>query len=121
MEPIWPLGVMIRSAPGVPPGSAPPEKGQLERAARDFEGVFLGILLKTMRGSAATGGLFEEGTDMQMYRDMFDQEIAQGVAKAGGIGLARMIVQDEERRQPGKTPVVVSTRLSRNITESIDK
>ena len=75
------------------------EAARLGDAAKEFEGVFLGLLLKAMRGSVASGGLFKEGPDTQMYQGMFDQELGRSLAQAGGIGLAQMILRDQARRQ----------------------
>jgi flagellar protein FlgJ len=68
---------------------------RLRQTAQEFEGMFLGLLLKTMRSSAGGGGT-PQGPDSQMYREMFDVEVGQSLAKAGGIGLARMITQSQE-------------------------
>ncbi|HSB68416.1 MAG TPA: rod-binding protein [Candidatus Methylomirabilis sp.] len=99
MEPIlMPGGVTgIRTEGRAAAGS--PEAQPLREAATELEGVFLGLLLKAMRGSPASGGLFHEGSDTQMYREMFDQEIGRSLSRAGGIGLAEMILRDQARRQ----------------------
>ena len=73
----------------------------MARTAQDFEALLLGLLLKSMRGSASNG-LLGASQDAQTYRDMLDQETGRSMAKAGGIGLARMILTDQARRQkPG--------------------
>mgnify|MGYP001049219860 CR=1 FL=1 len=64
-----------------------------------FRAVFLGVLMKAMRSTVGNGGLFKNGADSQTYRDMFDQEIARSMARAGGIGLGQMVLRDQLRRQ----------------------
>ena len=64
--------------------------------------MFLGMLMKAMRSTVGKGGLFKEGSDTQMYREMFDEEVGRAMAKGGGIGLAQMILRDQTRREaPG--------------------
>ena len=103
----------------IPPVSSPPgprsairdarseEAERLRNTAQEFEGMFLGMLMKAMRSTVGKGGLFKEGSDTQMYREMFDEEVGRAMAKAGGIGLAQMILREELRREapgPEKSP-----------------
>jgi peptidoglycan hydrolase FlgJ len=76
---------------------------QLRQAAEELEGLFLGLLLKSMRSTVSEGGLFKEGTDSKMYKDMFDQEVGRSLARRGGIGLADMIVRDQVLREASAT------------------
>jgi len=78
------------------------EAARLQRAAQELEGLFLGHLLKAMRSSAAGA----ERGDAGMYRDLFDEAVGQALARAGGIGLARAIVEREAGRdaQKGSSP-----------------
>jgi peptidoglycan hydrolase FlgJ len=75
------------------------EAGRIRETAQEFEGVFIGMLLKAMRTSVGSGGLFKNGMDTQTYRDMFDQEVGRQIAKGGGIGLAQLILRDQALRQ----------------------
>jgi flagellar protein FlgJ len=72
---------------------------RLQETTRELEGVFLGVLMKAMRSTVGNGGLFKNGVDSQTYRDMFDQEVARSMARAGGIGLGQMVLRDQLRRQ----------------------
>ena len=78
---------------------SPGEADRLRETVQEFEGVFIGLLLKSMRGSVGSGGLFKEGTDTQIYREMFDQEIGRSIARTGGLGLAELIMRDHALRQ----------------------
>jgi peptidoglycan hydrolase FlgJ len=75
------------------------EAGRIRETAQEFEGVFIGMLLKAMRTSVGSRGLFKNGMDAQTYRDMFDQEVGRQIAKGGGIGLAQLILRDQALRQ----------------------
>jgi peptidoglycan hydrolase FlgJ len=83
------------------PGATAPRSGadRVRQTAQEFEGVFLGYLMKAMRGSVPSGGLFREGADMQTYREFFDQEVGRSLARAGGIGLAQLILRDRTLRE----------------------
>ena len=58
--------------------------------ARQFESIFLQMMLKTMRKAKLAESMFD-GEAMQKYRDMHDQQLAVHLAGAGGIGLADVI------------------------------
>ena len=98
MEPILPPSAQAIPHSAIRNPQSPGEAERLRRTAQEFEGVFLGLLLKAMRGSVGSGGLFKEGTDAQVYREMFDQEIGRSLARAGGIGLAQIILRDQALR-----------------------
>lgn len=91
------LPVDLSSGGRVPPDGR--EQERIRQTAEELEGVFLGMLLKTMRGAASPGGLFAESSNTQAYREMFDQEVGRTLARAGGIGLAQMILRDQLLRQ----------------------
>ena len=99
MDPILMTGALGSPIANSQVATGTNEAARLGDAAKEFEGVFLGLLLKAMRGSVASGGLFKEGSDTQMYQAMFDQELGRSLAQAGGIGLAQMILRDQARRQ----------------------
>jgi len=99
MDPILMTGALGSPMANSQVATGTNEAARLGDAAKEFEGVFLGLLLKAMRGSVASGGLFKEGSDTQMYQAMFDQELGRSLAQAGGIGLAQMILRDQARRQ----------------------
>jgi flagellar protein FlgJ len=81
------------AASAVPPAPRPVQaSASPERAmavAEDFEAIFLGLLLKGLR---ATVPQSEDPSHMaQMYRDLFDEQLAVDLAKKGGIGLAAIV------------------------------
>lgn len=71
------------------------DKSALREAAQQFESIFTGMVLKSMRQANA---IFEEDSLMNsrytgMYRDMYDQQLSKDMAKQGSLGLADMLVQ----------------------------
>jgi soluble lytic murein transglycosylase-like protein len=79
-------------------GGAAEEPKALEKAAREFEGVFLNTLLKAMRRTVPENELFNSGGATKFYRQMHDAEIARNLATGrAGMGIADMIVRQLSR------------------------
>lgn len=78
------------------------DKGALEEAAKQFEAIFMQMMLKSMR--KAQGALADKDSpfnsqQVQFYRDMHDQQLAVDLSSRGGVGIADIIVQ---QLSPGK-------------------
>ncbi len=112
MEPIGPLDTGIPQSALRNPQSTD-EAARFRQTAQEFEGIFLGLLLKAMRPPGGSEGFLAESTDAQAYREMFDQEVGRSLARAGGIGLAQMILRDQERREAAQTNAKPTTDLSK--------
>lgn len=69
------------------------EEARLLEVARALESIFLQALLQGMRRTVPEGGLFPKGFAVETYEGMYDQHLSEVMAKAGGIGLARLIVE----------------------------
>ena len=73
---------------GVKKQSAGNQDAALKKTSQDFEALFIGMMLKSMRSTVGkdslTGGHGEE-----VYRSMLDQEYAQEAARSGTLGLGR--------------------------------
>ncbi|WP_243370235.1 rod-binding protein [Geotalea sp. SG265] len=76
------------------------------KVAKEFESLFVGMMLKSMRetvgGDTLTGG----GHGEDVYRSLLDQEYAKAVAENGSLGLARIIEKQltaagAGRKKPG--------------------
>jgi flagellar protein FlgJ len=64
----------------------------LREAAQQFESLFTGMVLKSMRQANFGDSLF--GSDQEdMYQDMYDDQIASEISKGRGLGLADRLVQ----------------------------
>jgi len=62
----------------------------LDQVARQFESLFLQMMLKSMRDASFGGGLMDS-KQSEMYRDMFDKQIAMDMSQGEGIGLAEVL------------------------------
>ena len=72
------------------------DKGALEEAAKQFEAIFVQMLLKSMRQSQEA--LADEDSpfnseQVKFYRNMHDQQLANDISTNGNIGLADVIIQ----------------------------
>ena len=70
-----------------------PQEAALTKAAEEFEGLFLNLLLKSMRSTVIESDLTDSGGGMATYREMLDQELAGQLAGTGGLGVKDMILQ----------------------------
>lgn len=65
-------------------------------AAIKFEALFVQQLIQTMRETVRAinpNPLFGGGQDSKIFMSMFDEELANGIAAEGGLGLADALVQ----------------------------
>ena len=73
----------------------------LEEVAAQFESIFLQQMLKSMRDATMKSELFDS-SQMDTYQGMADQQLALKLAENGGIGFARMMV--EQMQSKGQVP-----------------
>ena len=66
--------------------------GTLEDVAKQFESLFVQMMLKSMRDATTQGGLFDSD-QMESYQQMHDQQLSLDLAARGGIGLADVLVE----------------------------
>ena len=66
---------------------------QLGAAAKEFEALFLGYILKVMRETVEDAGLTEKGLGQSTYTDLFDQEVARSLAGRGALGISDMLIR----------------------------
>lgn len=60
--------------------------------AKQFESVYLQMMLKSMRAAVPESDLLNNESS-KAYRDMFDNQLAVNLSEQGGIGLAKVMVQ----------------------------
>lgn len=70
----------------------------LKAAARQFEAVFLQMVMKSMRASVPQEGMFDSD-QTRFYQELLDSQMAQVLAGKGGTGLAAMIERQLSRPQ----------------------
>ena len=83
-------------------------KGNMKSVARQVEGMFVQMMLKSMREALPKDGLFSS-EQTRMYTSIYDQQIAQQLSSKG-LGLADMMVEQmggnaDPSEDAGKVPM----------------
>jgi len=72
----------------------------LKQVAKQFEGIFIQMMLKSMR-EASMGDPIFDSDQSKFYRDMFDQQVALDMSNSKGIGIADAMVRQLGGRSGG--------------------
>jgi flagellar protein FlgJ len=85
-----------------------PQAG-VRQAARQFEGMLLHLMLKSMRDATPTGGMLdsEQGS---FFTAIGDQQLAQELASRAPLGFAGLIERQLARQHVGVAPTVAPAR-----------
>ena len=78
-----------------------PEEG-LQQVSRQFEALFMNMVLKSMREATPSSGLLDS-QDQKVYLSMFDQQLTQNLS-GRGVGLAEAMLAQLRRQMPSATP-----------------
>jgi flagellar protein FlgJ len=68
----------------------------LKGAAKQFEALFMNMIMKSMRDASQQDGMFDN-EQTKMYTSMLDQQVSQSLANRG-VGLADMLVRQLSNR-----------------------
>ena len=71
----------------------------LRAVAQQFESLYLNMMLKSMREASFGDPLFDSSNG-NMYRDMYDNQIALQMSQQKGMGLADMLVKQLQHNLP---------------------
>jgi flagellar protein FlgJ len=75
----------------------------LREVARQFESIFTKMMLESMRNASMGDPLF--GSDqVDMYRDMMDDQLAVQLSQGRGLGLADMLIRQLSQGAPSPEP-----------------
>jgi flagellar protein FlgJ len=72
----------------------------LKAVAQQFESLFLGMMLKSMRDANFDDSLFESD-ETKFYQDLFDKQISLNMSQGRGLGVADMLVRQLGQQLPG--------------------
>ena len=67
-------------------------EGALRETAKQFEALFIQMMMKSMRDASFKSDLLQSDSQ-DTYQDMFDKEVSVSLAQRGGFGLADMLTQ----------------------------
>ena len=86
-------------------------KAALRETAQQFEGMFLQMMLKSMREATVKSDLVES-SGAETFEAMFDKEVSVQLAKRNMMGVADMLVQNQSRQMspPPSTDEMLKSR-----------
>jgi len=90
IERLAPLQASSQSAAAAP--------AKAEKAAADFEGILLHSLLEKLQSTFA--GIREDDASGGNYAALGTQALASAIAARGGLGIARMLLQQWQTKVP---------------------
>ncbi len=64
---------------------------RLEVTCKQFESIFVDMLMKNMRRTITDGGFAPKSHAREMFEGMLDEEIAKVASNGQGIGIAKMM------------------------------
>ena len=100
--------LLQRAASSGGAGLTEKQRLQAKKVSQDFEALFVGMMMKSMRATVGVDKLTGGGHGDEVYRSMLDQEYAAvSVKRGGGLGIAKIIEKDIIRQENRKvTPKV---------------
>lgn len=103
--------LLQRAAAGSSDGVTEKQRQQAKKISQDFEGLFVGMMMKSMRATVGKDTLTGGGHGEEVYRSMLDQQYADAsVKRGGGLGIAKIIEKDIIRSESRKARPVVDTK-----------
>jgi peptidoglycan hydrolase FlgJ len=82
----------VTSAAAMLPAPPEPKPKTAEGAAKQFESLLIGEMLRSVRETTADDDDENDNTKQTML-DLADQQFAKVLANNGGLGMAKMIVE----------------------------
>jgi len=85
----------------------------LRKAAEQFEAIFIRLLMREMRRTVAQSDLFgSSANEKEIYDEIADSALAEGLGKHGSLGIADMVVRQlgEKYAQPLTTESFLAQR-----------
>jgi len=70
----------------------------LRAVAKQFEALFMQMMLKNMRDASFGDGIFDND-ETKFYQEMFDKQISISMSERQGLGIAEMIVRQLSRHK----------------------
>lgn len=87
------------------------DEDRLAKAAEKLEGVFVSMLVETMRKTMSEDGLFGDMPGSDIYEGFFDRLMGESIASRGGVGIAEMVVRDGRAANKAIPPEEMAMRL----------
>lgn len=68
------------------------QAGATAKVARQFESLFVQMMVKQMRQASFGGGIFDSDRT-RFYQDMYDQQLSLHLSEQGGLGLSEVLTR----------------------------
>lgn len=93
------LSVDVAGAQALRARASAGDKGALRAAAKQFESLMIGMMLKSMRETkfSEDDDPMSSGEGVKLYSDLLDQQWASQLSKGRGLGFADMIVKSMDK------------------------
>ena len=79
------------------------DQAAMDKAAKEFEGVFISQFLGSMFSGIKTDGPFAGGHGEEMFRSLMIDKYAQGLEAQGGFGMAASVKAQMLKMQEGRS------------------
>lgn len=66
---------------------------EIKQVAKNFESIFLEMMMKEMRNSVQKSGLMGNSRGMEFFEGMYDEQLSRQLSAGGGIGLGQMVYE----------------------------
>lgn len=76
---------------------------QIDKVSRDFESLFIGMMLEHMFGDSVGEEAFGDKQSADVYKGMLTEQYGKEIADAGGIGIASYVRAELLRIQEQET------------------
>ena len=76
----------------------PNSEAAIGKAAKQFEALFIQMMLKSMRDATPKGGLFDSEAT-KTFEQMYDTQIALALSERGGTGISEMVAKSIRQMQ----------------------
>ena len=102
---------LLQRASSAGAGLTEKQRQQAKKVSQDFEALFVGMMMKSMRETVGKDKLTGGGHGDEVYLSMLDQEYAAAsVKRGGGMGIAKIIEKDIIRQQSRTAGRAVDTK-----------
>ncbi|QUH24941.1 rod-binding protein [Serpentinicella alkaliphila] len=73
------------------------DEKKMMQACKDFEAIFVNLMLKQMRSTISHSDLVEKSYAREIFESMQDEKLAEEMTKGQGVGLAQQLYKQLSR------------------------
>jgi len=86
---------------------------KIEHVARELEGQFAQMMIKSMRDASFGDALFPE--ENALFRELYDQQLAKALTQGKGLGIAAMVARQLGHADTQNMPQMAASPVMRQI------